>query len=75
MPSDRVAVEMTILDLRATAHALDMYAIRLRKEGKDERAEQLSSLADTVTLACLAAAPVSALVKDVDWDWEREVSK
>ncbi len=73
--SDRVAVQLTIVDLRHTAHALDMYAIRLRKEGKHERAEQLSRLADTVTLACLSGAPVAALVKDVDWDWEREVSK
>ncbi len=73
--SDRVTVQLTIVDLRHAAHALDMYAIRLRREGNHVRAEQLSSLADTVTLACLAAAPVAALVKDVDWDWEREVSK
>ena len=73
--SDRITVELTIVDLRHTAHALDMYALRLRREGKDERAEQLSSLSDTITLACLAAVPAAVLVKDVDWDWEREVAK
>ena len=75
MPSDRITVELTIVELRHAAHALDMYALRLRREDKHDRAGQVSQLADSITLACLAAVPAAVLVKDVDWDWEREVKR